>query len=133
MEYGITAALAGMTHVAKHGHEWLYNFYQVHRDSVNDKGGPFAFVVPTNQRDPYGAYEMLDMLKFGEVEIHRATASFTADGASYPAGSYVVKTAQPYGGFAKTMLSRQDTRICGSFPVGRPSRPTTSPGTRCGC
>ena len=69
MEYGITAAFAGMTHVATHGREWLYNFYQVHRDWANFTGGPFAYVVPPNQHDPYGAYEMLDLLQFGAVEI----------------------------------------------------------------
>ncbi|MBP7776343.1 MAG: hypothetical protein KA371_04390 [Acidobacteria bacterium] len=123
MEYGITAAFAGMTHVAKYGHEWLYNFYQVHRDSVNVKGGPFAYVVPPHQHDPYGAYEMLDLLQFGAVEIHRATASFTAGGASYPAGSYVIKTAQPYGGFARSMLSRQQYPDLRLFPGGPPEPP----------
>ena len=30
---------------------------------------------------------MLDILKFGEVEIHKATAPFTANGKQYAAGS----------------------------------------------
>ena len=67
----------GISHVAKYGREWLYNFYRVHRDWVNYDKGPFAFVVPATQRDPFATYEMLDILKFGEVEIHRATAPFT--------------------------------------------------------
>ncbi len=123
MEYGITAAFAGMTHVAKHGREWLYNFYQVHRDWTTFTGGPFAYVVPPNQHDPYGAYEMLDLLQFGAVEIHRATAAFTAGGASYPAGAYVIKTAQPYGGYARTMLSRQEYPDLRLFPGGPPEPP----------
>ncbi len=80
VDYGITAALAGMAHVAKYGNEWLYNFYKVHRDWVNYNKGPFAFIVPATQRDPYATYEMLDILKFGEVEIHKATAAFSANG-----------------------------------------------------
>ena len=75
VDYGVTAALAGMSHVAKYGREWLYNFYRVHRDWVNYDKGPFAFVVPATQRDPFATYEMLDILKFGDVEIHRATAA----------------------------------------------------------
>ena len=123
VDYGITAALSGMAHVAKYGHEWLYNFYRVHRDWVNYDKGPYAFIVPATQRDPYATYEMLDILKFGDVEIHKATASFSANGKQYPAGSWVIKTAQPYGAFAKTMLEKQiypDLRV---FPGGPPEPP----------
>lgn len=123
VDYGVTAAFAGITHVAKYGREWLWNFYQVHRDWSNFTDGPYAYVVPPNQHDPYGAYEMLDLLQFGAVELHRATAAFTAGGASYPAGSYVIKTAQPYGGFARTMLSRQDYPDLRLFPGGPPEPP----------
>lgn len=123
VDYGVTAALAGIAHVAKYGHEWLYNFYRVHRDWVNYDKGPFAFVVPATQRDQFATYEMLEILEFADVEIHRATSAFTAGGKQYPAGSYVVKTAQPYGAFAKTMLEKQvypDLRV---FPGGPPEPP----------
>ncbi len=89
VDYGVTAALAGISHVAKYGREWLYNFYRVHRDWVNYDKGPYAFVVPATQRDPFATFEMLDILKFAEVEIHRATAPFTANGKQYAAGSWV--------------------------------------------
>ena len=123
VDYGVTAALAGMSHVAKYGREWLYNFYRVHRDWVNYDKGPFAFVVPATQRDPFATYEMLDILKFGEVEIHRATAPFTANGKQYAAGSWVIKTAQPYGAFAKTMLEKQNYPDLRLFPGGPPEPP----------
>jgi hypothetical protein len=123
VDYGVTAALAGMSHVAKYGREWLYNFYRVHRDWVNYDKGPYAFVVPATQRDPFATYEMLEILEFADVEIHRASAAFSANGRQYPAGSYVIKTAQPYGAFAKTMLEKQvypDLRL---FPGGPPEPP----------
>jgi len=123
VDYGVTAALAGMSHVAKYGREWLYNFYTVHKDWVNYSKGPYAFVVPATQRDQFATYEMLEILELGDVEIHRATAPFAANGKQYAAGSYVVKTAQPYGAFAKTMLEKQvypDLRI---FPGGPPEPP----------
>jgi len=123
VDYGVTAALAGMSHVAKYGREWLYNFYRVHRDWVNYDKGPYAFVIPATQRDQFATYEMLEILEFADVEIHRATAAFSANGKQYPAGSYVIKTAQPYGAFAKTMLEKQvypDLRV---FPGGPPEPP----------
>ena len=123
VDYGITAALAGMTEVAKYGRAWLMNFYRVNRDMANGMVGPYAYVVSADQRDPYATFEMLDILQFGDVEIHRATAPFSANGKQYPAGSFVIKTAQPYGGFANTMLARQvypDLRL---FPGGPPEPP----------
>jgi Zinc carboxypeptidase len=123
VDYGIIVALAGMSHVAKYGREWLYNFYRVHRDWTNYNKSPYAFVVPAAQRDPFATYEMLDILKFGEVEIHKATAPFTANGKQYAAGSWVIKTAQPYGAFAKTMLERQNYPDLRLFPGGPPEPP----------
>ena len=123
VDYGVTVAFAGMTHVAKYGHEWLMNFYRVNRDMANGMVGPYAYVVSADQRDNYGLYEMLDILQFGDVEIHRATAAFSANGKQYPAGSFVIKTAQPTGAFANTMLSRQDYPDLRLFPGGPPEPP----------
>jgi len=123
VDYGVTVAIAGMTEVAKYGRNWLMNFYRVNRDMANGMGGPYAYVVSADQRDNFGLYEMLDILQFGAVEIHRATAAFSANGKQYPAGSFVIKTAQPYGGFANTMLSKQDYPDLRLFPGGPPEPP----------
>jgi len=123
VDYGVTVAIAGMTEVAKYGRGWLMNFYRVNRDMSNGMVGPYAYVVSADQRDNFGLYEMLDILQFGAVEIHRATAAFSANGKQYPAGSFVIKTAQPYGGFANTMLSRQDYPDLRLFPGGPPEPP----------
>ena len=123
VDYGVTVAIAGMTEVAKYGRNWLMNFYRVNRDMANGMGGPYAYVVSADQRDNFGLYEMLDILQFGAVEIHRATAAFNANGKQYPAGSFVIKTAQPYGGFANTMMSKQDYPDLRLFPGGPPEPP----------
>src|SRR6266545_995694 len=123
VDYGDTVAFAGMAHVAKYRTTWLENFYRIHADWVNRTEAPYAFVVPTAQRDPFETFEMLDVLRIGEVEVHQAKAPFSAGGKSYAAGSWVIKTAQPYGAFAKTMLEKQkypDLRI---YPGGPPKPP----------
>lgn len=123
VDYGKTVVFAGLAHVAKYHDTWLRNFYQVHRDWINRTEAPYAFVIPATQRDPFETYEMLDILRTAVVEIHRAKAPFDAGGKTYPAGSWVVRTAQPAGAFAKTMLERQvypDLRL---FPGGPPLPP----------
>jgi hypothetical protein len=123
VDYGITAAFAGITHVARNRVTWLENFYKVHADWVNRKTAPYAFVIPAGQRDPFETFELLDILRIGEVEIHQAKTAFTAGGRQYAAGSWVIRLAQPYGAFAKTMLERQKYPDLRLFPGGPPKPP----------
>ncbi|HVX67886.1 MAG TPA: hypothetical protein VHA11_14840, partial [Bryobacteraceae bacterium] len=60
---------------------------------------------------------------FGMVEIERAAAGFTADGATWPAGTYLIRTAQPYGAFARTLLERQHYPDLRTRPGGAPLEP----------
>ena len=123
VDYGNTAAIAGMAHVAKYRVAWLENFYKIHADWVNRTEAPYAFVVPAAQRDPFETFEMLDILRIAEVEIHQAKAPFKAGGKDYAAGSWVIRTAQPYGAFAKTMLERQKYPDLRLYPGGPPKPP----------
>jgi hypothetical protein len=123
VDYGVTAVFAGLSHMAKYRTSFLENSYRIHADWVNRKEGPYAFVIPSTQRDPFETRELLDILRTADVEIHKAKAAFTAGGKPYTAGSWVVKLAQPYGAFAKTMLEKQvypDLRL---FPGGPPKPP----------
>ena len=123
VEYAEIATFAALENMAKYRTRWLENFHRVHRDWVNRDEAPYAFVVPAAQRDPFAAYEMLEILHFGEVEIHQAQARFTAAGTDYPAGSWVIQLAQPYGAFAKTMLERQVYPDLRYYPGGPPIPP----------
>ncbi|HEY7058383.1 MAG TPA: M14 metallopeptidase family protein, partial [Vicinamibacterales bacterium] len=123
VDYADTVAFAGMSHVAKYRTAWLENFYKVHADWVNRTAPPYAFIVPANQRDPFETLEMLDILRIADVEIEQAQAPFTASAKQYAAGSWVVRTAQPYGAFAKTMLERQRYPDLRLYPGGPPKTP----------
>ena len=123
VDYGFTAVIGGIAHVAKHRTTWLANFYKVHRDWVERDEAPYAFVIPANQRDPFETYELLEILDFAEVEIHQAKAVLNAGGRRYPPGSWVIQLAQPYGAFAKTMLETQTYPDLRSYPGGPPIPP----------
>ncbi len=51
---------------------------------------------------------MLETLAFGDIEIERASDTFNADGKQYANGSYVIRMQQPFSGWAKTLLERQN-------------------------
>ena len=123
VDYGNTVAIAGMAHVAKYRTTWLENFYKVHADWVNRTEPPYAFVLPAAQRDPYETLQLLDIMRTAEVEIHQAKGAFKAGGKDYAAGSWVIRTAQPYGAFAKTMLERQKYPDLRLYPGGPPKPP----------
>src|SRR5262249_37244090 len=57
------------------------------------------------------------------VTVERATAPFTAAGKSYPAGSYVVKAAQPFRAHVMDMFEPQDHPDDIPYPGGAPRPP----------
>ena len=102
--------------------DFLRNFYEVGQRAVA-RVSPFAFVVPHAQADPGAARKMLELLKFGDVEIDRASNAFNAGGKQYAEGSYIIRMQQPYSSYAKTLLERQQYPDLRSYPGGPPQRP----------
>jgi hypothetical protein len=118
----LAVSLAVLDHAARNREHWLRTFLAVNRRACARRE-PWAFVLPARQRDPLAATRLLEVLRTGEVEVHRATASFTAEGRSYEAGSPVILMQQPASAFAKTLLERQhypDLRADETAPPRRP-------------
>jgi hypothetical protein len=102
---------------------FLTDFYAVSSHAVHPASGPFAWVIPADQRDPVEAIRLVNLLRTAAVEVEQARDSFTADGASYPAGSYIVRLDQPNRSFAKTVLEIQHYPDLREYPGGPPQRP----------
>jgi hypothetical protein len=84
---------------------------------------PRAFVLPADQPDFLTATKFMNILIKGGVTVHRATAPFTAGGKQYPAGSYVVKAAQPFRAHVMDMFEPQDHPNDIPYPGGPPRPP----------
>ncbi|MBX6331304.1 MAG: hypothetical protein IRY91_05595 [Gemmatimonadaceae bacterium] len=129
VDYQTSATWALLTQAASDRRQWLTSFAQVAdravagRHAAGRASWPTAFVIPAQQGDPAALATVLRILQRGQVEVRRAGASFTAGGATYPGGTYVVLTAQPYGGFAKALLERQHYPNLREYPGGPPKRP----------
>jgi hypothetical protein len=123
VDYELTSAMGALENMALYRERWLRNSYNVQKKAASWSGAPYAFVIPSIQRDRVTSLEMLEILQFGEVEVEQAQAAFTADGVEYPKGSYVIKMQQPFGSFAKTMLEPQVYPDLREYPGGPPQRP----------
>ncbi len=123
VDYQLIAFESCLYQAALRREDLLRNFYGVGLRALERKDPPYAFIIPRRQHDPNAMTRMLETLQFGQVEIERARVAFRAGGGEYDAGDYVIRLAQPYGSYAKTLLERQrypDLRI---YPGGPPRRP----------
>ena len=130
VDYELTLSLSLVKTAALYKEDFLLNFYRMYKNSVEqvDKNQPFAFVVPAVQPDPPTSLRMIDILMMGGVEVHRAKAGFTAGGRLYPAGSFVVRMAQPYKPYAWALLERQKYPDLRQYPGGPPIPPYDNAG-----
>jgi hypothetical protein len=84
---------------------------------------PTAFVIPKAQKDTQALHRLVWTLQHGQVELHETTAPVTVDGVTYPAGSYIMPTKQPFGAYGKALLERQHYPNLFEYPGGPPKRP----------
>ena len=124
VEYQFSGAMALLVNAARNRRFWLENFHRVNERAVAGwESWPAAWVIPAGQENEVGVRSVLRILTMGDVEVHRAETAFTADGATYPAGSWVVPMRQPYAAFAQTLLTEQEYPDLREFPGGPPKRP----------
>ncbi|WP_079505680.1 M14 family zinc carboxypeptidase [Mesobacillus jeotgali] len=65
---------------------------------------PTAYVLPVDPEDPTVTQKAVNHLQKNDIEVVQASKAFTADGKSYPKGTYLVKMDQSKAGLANTML-----------------------------
>lgn len=129
VKYQTAASWALLAQAADDRALWLSSYGQVQRNAVagNRAPGrsdwPASIVIPAQPARDTAVNAALRILQRGQVEVRRATEGFTANGRSFPAGSYVIHTAQPYGAFAKSLLETQRYPNLREYPGGPPKRP----------
>ena len=89
---------------------------------------PRGFILPADQPDFPTATKFVNALIKTGVAVHRATGPFTVAGKSYPAGSYVVKSAQAFRPHVLDMFEPQDHPDDIPYPGGAPTRPYDNAG-----
>ncbi len=96
-----------------------------------ERRDPRGYIIsagPWNQPDFPTATKFVNALIKNGITIHRATADFTVNGKSYPAGSYVVKAAQAFRPHVLDMFEPQDHPNDFQYPGGPPIPPYDNAG-----
>ncbi|MEJ7813486.1 MAG: M14 metallopeptidase family protein [Gemmatimonadaceae bacterium] len=125
VEYELIAAEALVKMMSQQREQYVRDFVTLGRRQIRlgETEAPYAFVIPSGQRDPVATDKLAQVLRLGGVEVDRAGAAFAAGGQSYPAGSYIVRMAQPYRAHAKDLLEIQRFPKMEQYPGGPPERP----------
>ncbi|PQA55719.1 M14 family metallopeptidase [Siphonobacter curvatus] len=89
---------------------------------------PRGFIIPADQEGFSNATTFVNALIRTGIQIHQATADFTVAGKKYPAGSYIVKTAQSFRPHVLDMFEPQDHPNDFQYPGGPPIRPYDAAG-----
>jgi hypothetical protein len=87
-----------------------------------------GYVIPADQADFPTAVKFINALSRSGIAIHKATAAFTIADKHYPAGSYVVKTAQAFRPHIIDMFEPQDHPNDFAYAGGPPIRPYDAAG-----
>jgi hypothetical protein len=92
------------------------------------KRDPRGYIIPSSQPDFLTATKFVNALRKVNVTVHRATSQFTVNGKAYPAGSFVVKSAQAFRPHVLDMFEPQDHPNDFAYPGGPPKRPYDNAG-----
>ena len=101
-------------------------YYDMLRDPA--KRDPRGFIIPSDQPDFPTAVKFVNTLIKSGITVHRATKPFAVGGKTYPAGSYVVKSAQAFRAHVISMFEPQDHPNDFAYPGGPPRPPYDSAG-----
>lgn len=82
-----------------------------------------AYIIPANQHDFPTATKFVNTLLETGVQVHRATTNFNVGTNRYPAGSFVVKCAQPFRAHVLDMFEPQDHPNDFPYPGAAPTAP----------
>ncbi|HVU56797.1 MAG TPA: M14 metallopeptidase family protein [Puia sp.] len=89
---------------------------------------PRGYIIPADQPDRATAVRFINALINTGIVVQQATAAFTVEGRSYPAGSFIIKTDQAFRPHVLDMFEPQDHPNDFQYPGGPPIPPYDAAG-----
>lgn len=87
-----------------------------------------GYIIPADQADFPTAVKFVNALIKSGIRVHKASAPFSVNNKQYPAGSYIVKTAQAFRAHVVDMFEAQDHPNDFQYPGGPPVKPYDAAG-----
>ena len=130
VDYMETASLSVLDYAARYRENVLLNRYRSGKWQIEKhrKEGPFAYFIPQQQRDTPTAVELLRRLAFGGIRVWQLTGPVTAEGETFPSGTWVIPTDQEYIALAREVLDPQVYPDLREFDGGPPEQPYDAAG-----
>ena len=109
VQYNLTASKSVLDVAAKYKPEFLYCKYKMAKDVIRrfQDEPPYGWIIPARQRDMNATVLMLNRFIGYGIEVYEADEAFVQDGISYPKGTYILPTSQPFGLFVKNIMEKQ--------------------------
>jgi len=109
VNYMVTASIATLRYGAKFREDVLYNRYQSGRDVITKYStkGPFAYIVPREQRDPVAPVELLRRFAFHGIRISQLDRDASYDGVTYAKGTWVIPMNQEFASLVQEVFEVQ--------------------------
>ena len=107
--YNNTASKAVLEVAARYKYELIYDKYKVGSDVIARFKGepPYGYIIPKDQPDRSSAALLMERMILSGIQVFSAEKSFDHNGISYPEGTFVLPTSQPFGLFLKNIFERQ--------------------------
>ncbi len=103
------------------GKSGAQDFERLFRDRA--RRDPRGFIISADQSDFLTATKFVNTLMETGIKVQRAKTDFEVAGKKYPAGSYVVKTAQAFRAHVMDMFEPQDHPNDFAYPGAAPTAP----------
>jgi hypothetical protein len=109
VDYMVGGSMSVLDLASKNRETLLYNRYQAARDNIAHyrKEGPFAYVISDHQADTPEAGLLAQKMIDNGLNVYATQAGFSANGVTYPAGSWVIPMDQPFAGLVQELFERQ--------------------------
>ena len=130
VEYMETASISVLDYASRFKENVLMNRYRSGKRQIEQhrKDGPYAYFIPQAQRDTPTAVELLRRLAFAGLRVSQLTAPVTAEGETFPAGTWVIPTDQEFIALAREVLDPQVYPDLREFDGGPPEQPYDAAG-----